>query len=89
MGTLAVFTQADLTVTYLRCLPVACLTVLVFAYGVAWGLPTIIMVEMLNFEVSFDIIRKYLNSFQHALFVPLSLTYTHYIQFSHYKLVKG
>lgn len=56
MGTLAVFTQADLTVTSLRWLPVACLAVLVFAYGIAWGLPTIIMVEMLNFEIRSTII---------------------------------
>ncbi|XP_034826204.1 facilitated trehalose transporter Tret1-like [Maniola hyperantus] len=51
MGTLAVFTQADLTVTSLRWLPVAALGVLVFGYGVAWGLPTIVMVEMLNLEI--------------------------------------
>ncbi|XP_045762834.1 low-affinity glucose transporter HXT4-like isoform X2 [Maniola jurtina] len=51
MGTLAVFTQADLTVTSLRWLPVAALGVLVFGYGVAWGLPIIIMVEMLNLEI--------------------------------------
>ncbi|XP_023952443.2 probable metabolite transport protein CsbC [Bicyclus anynana] len=51
MGTLAVFTQADLTVTSSRWLPVAALGVLVFGYGVAWGVPTIIMVEMLNLEI--------------------------------------
>ncbi|XP_039750064.1 facilitated trehalose transporter Tret1-2 homolog [Pararge aegeria] len=51
MGTLAVFTQADLTVTSLRWLPIAALGVLVFGYGVAWGLPTVILVDMLNLEI--------------------------------------
>lgn len=51
MGTLGVFTQADLTVTSSRWLPVAALAILVFGYGIAWGLPTIIMVEILNLEV--------------------------------------
>ncbi|XP_050356157.1 uncharacterized protein LOC126777217 [Nymphalis io] len=51
MGTLGVFTQADLTVTSLRWLPVAALGVLVFGYGLAWGLPTVIMVEMLSLEI--------------------------------------
>ncbi|XP_046973564.1 solute carrier family 2, facilitated glucose transporter member 2-like [Vanessa cardui] len=51
MGTLGVFTQADLTVTSLRWLPVAALGVLVFGYGLAWGLPTMIMVEMLNLQI--------------------------------------
>ncbi|XP_073962312.1 facilitated trehalose transporter Tret1-like [Choristoneura fumiferana] len=51
MGVLAVYTQADLTVTSLRWVPVAALGVLVFGYGVAWGLPTIVIVELFNFEV--------------------------------------
>ncbi|XP_045505080.1 galactose-proton symporter-like [Colias croceus] len=56
MGVLAVFTQADLTVTSLRWLPVTSLGVLVFAYGMSWALPTVIMVEMLNFEIRATII---------------------------------
>ncbi|XP_038218414.1 facilitated trehalose transporter Tret1-2 homolog [Zerene cesonia] len=56
MGVLAVFTQADLTVTSLRWLPVTSLGVLVFAYGMSWALPTVIMVEMLNFEVRATVI---------------------------------
>ncbi|CAH0696197.1 unnamed protein product [Spodoptera exigua] len=50
-GVLAVYTQADLTVTSLRWLPVSALGVLVFAYGVAWGLPIVIMVEIFNLEI--------------------------------------
>ncbi|XP_050668179.1 putative metabolite transport protein YwtG isoform X3 [Leptidea sinapis] len=52
MGVLAVFTQADLTVTSTRWLPVTSLGILVFAYGMVWALPIVIMVEMLNFEVA-------------------------------------
>ncbi|CAH2097869.1 unnamed protein product [Euphydryas editha] len=61
MGTLAVFTQADLTVTSSRWLPVAALGVLVFGYGLAWGLPTIIMVEILNLEASLLRLLFYIN----------------------------
>lgn len=50
-GVLAVYTQADLTVTSLRWLPVIALGILVFAYGVAWGLPIIVMVEIFNLEI--------------------------------------
>ncbi|KAF9797767.1 hypothetical protein SFRURICE_017962 [Spodoptera frugiperda] len=50
-GVLAVYTQADLTVTSLRWVPVSALGVLVFAYGVAWGLPIVIMVEIFNLEI--------------------------------------
>ncbi|CAG9570629.1 unnamed protein product [Danaus chrysippus] len=51
MGTLAVFTQADLTVTSLRWLPVAAHYVLIFGYGLTWCLPIVILVEMLNLEI--------------------------------------
>lgn len=51
IGVLAVYTQADLTVTSHRSVPVAALGVLVFGYGILWGLPLIMMVEMFNFEV--------------------------------------
>ncbi|XP_013193324.1 probable metabolite transport protein CsbC [Amyelois transitella] len=51
MGVLGVYTQADLTVKTLRWLPVAVLPILVFGYGVTWGMPTIIMVEMYNLEI--------------------------------------
>ncbi|CAH0717969.1 unnamed protein product, partial [Brenthis ino] len=51
MGTLAVFTQADLTVPSYTWLPVTALSILIFGYGIAWGLPTVIMVEILNLEV--------------------------------------
>ncbi|KAJ8710869.1 hypothetical protein PYW08_009384 [Mythimna loreyi] len=50
-GVLAVYTQADLTVTSLRWLPVTALGILVFAYGIAWGLPIAVMVEIYNFEI--------------------------------------
>ncbi|XP_026728014.1 low-affinity glucose transporter HXT4-like [Trichoplusia ni] len=51
IGVLAVYTQADLTVTSFRSVPVAALGVLVFGYGILWGLPLIMMVEMFNFEI--------------------------------------
>ncbi|CAH0596870.1 unnamed protein product [Chrysodeixis includens] len=51
IGVLAVYTQADLTVTSLRSVPVIALGILVFGYGILWGLPTIVMVEMFNFEI--------------------------------------
>ncbi|XP_022125526.2 solute carrier family 2, facilitated glucose transporter member 2 [Pieris rapae] len=51
MGVLAVDTLPDLTVKTLRWLPVVSLIVVVFAYGMAWGLPTVIMVEILNLEI--------------------------------------
>ncbi|XP_047035609.1 solute carrier family 2, facilitated glucose transporter member 2-like [Helicoverpa zea] len=50
-GVLAVYTQADLTVTSLRWLPVTALGMLVFAYGIVWGLPVVIMVEVFNLEI--------------------------------------
>ncbi|VVD00055.1 unnamed protein product, partial [Leptidea sinapis] len=43
MGVLAVFTQADLTVTSTRWLPVTSLGILVFAYGMVWALPIDLM----------------------------------------------
>jgi hypothetical protein len=52
MGVLAVYTQIDLTVTSLRWLPVGALVVLVFGFGMAWGMPTIITAEIFNFEVN-------------------------------------
>ncbi|KAL4716470.1 hypothetical protein ACJJTC_015898 [Scirpophaga incertulas] len=51
MGVLAVFTQVDLTVTSFRWMPVVALAVLVFGFGICWGFPTIISVEIYNFEV--------------------------------------
>ncbi|XP_041973838.1 facilitated trehalose transporter Tret1-like [Aricia agestis] len=51
MGTLAVFTQSDLTVRSERWLPVVALGVLVFGYGLAWAIPTVILTEMFNFEI--------------------------------------
>ncbi|CAH0403081.1 unnamed protein product [Chilo suppressalis] len=51
MGVLAIYTQIDLTVTSLRWVPVAALAILVFGYGVAWGFPTIIVVEIYNLEI--------------------------------------
>ncbi|KAJ2940895.1 hypothetical protein O0L34_g10156 [Tuta absoluta] len=50
-GLLAIFTQPDLTVTSMRWLPKASLGVLVFAFGSIWGLPAIVMAEMLNVEI--------------------------------------
>ncbi|VVD00056.1 unnamed protein product, partial [Leptidea sinapis] len=43
MGVVAVFTQADLTVTSTRWLPVTSLGILVFAYGMVWALPIDLM----------------------------------------------
>ncbi|XP_026750693.2 putative metabolite transport protein YwtG [Galleria mellonella] len=51
MGVLGVYTQTELTVRSLHWLPVVALGVLVIGYGLAWGLPIIIMVEMYNFEI--------------------------------------
>ncbi|CAH2057391.1 unnamed protein product, partial [Iphiclides podalirius] len=51
MGTLAVYTQADLTVTSLRWVPIVALAILVISYGVVWSLPTVILAEMLNIEI--------------------------------------
>ncbi|XP_072948247.1 facilitated trehalose transporter Tret1-like [Epargyreus clarus] len=51
MGTLAVYTQADLTVTEFRWVPIVCLAILVFSYGMAWSIPAVIMVEILNIEI--------------------------------------
>ncbi|KAJ8710006.1 hypothetical protein PYW07_009372 [Mythimna separata] len=50
-GVLAVYTQTELMVTSLRWLPFTALGILVFAYGVAWGLPIVVMVEIFNFEI--------------------------------------
>ncbi|XP_030033722.2 solute carrier family 2, facilitated glucose transporter member 8 [Manduca sexta] len=55
-GTIAVYTQADLTVYTLRWIPVASLAVLVFGYGVSWALPFIITVEVFNFEIQATIL---------------------------------
>ncbi|XP_059055642.1 uncharacterized protein LOC131849568 [Achroia grisella] len=51
MGVLGVYTQTDLTVRSLHWLPVAALSVLIVGYGLAWGLPIIIMVEIYNLEI--------------------------------------
>ncbi|XP_068625100.1 facilitated trehalose transporter Tret1-like [Battus philenor] len=51
LGTLAVYMQEELTVSYLRWVPVAVLPVLVTSYGLLWSLPTVIMVEMFNLEI--------------------------------------
>lgn len=51
MGTLAVYTQAELAVTSLRWVPVTALAMLVIGYGMLWALPTLILVDMLNVEV--------------------------------------
>lgn len=51
MGTLAVYTQADLTVYTNRWVPVAALGVLVAAYGVVWGLPALVITELFNCEI--------------------------------------
>lgn len=48
---LAVYTQVDLTVTSTQWLPLSSLVILVFGYGLAWGLPIVSMVEIFNFEV--------------------------------------
>ncbi|KAI5641250.1 sugar transporter domain-containing protein [Phthorimaea operculella] len=50
-GLLAIFTQSDLTVFSLRWLPRVSLGVLVLAFGSIWGLPAIVMAEMLNVEI--------------------------------------
>ncbi|CAG5049732.1 unnamed protein product [Parnassius apollo] len=51
MGVLAVFTQADLTVTSVRWLPIVALAILVFSYGMVWNMPAVVLVEMLNLEI--------------------------------------
>ncbi|CAK1591281.1 unnamed protein product [Parnassius mnemosyne] len=51
MGILAVFTQADLTVTSLTWLPIVALAIIVFSYGMVWNLPNVVLVEILNLEI--------------------------------------
>lgn len=50
-GVLAVYTQADLTVDSLQWVAVASLGVLVFGFGMSWGLPVVIMCEIYNLKV--------------------------------------
>lgn len=52
-GVLAVYTQVDLPVTTLSIIPIVFLGILVFGYGLAWGLPTVLMVEIFNMKVIF------------------------------------
>ncbi|KAM3956189.1 facilitated trehalose transporter Tret1 [Aphomia sociella] len=51
MGVLGVYTQNELTVRSLHWLPVFALGTLVVGYGLSWGLHTIIMVEIYNYEI--------------------------------------
>ncbi|XP_075985698.1 facilitated trehalose transporter Tret1-like [Anticarsia gemmatalis] len=50
-GVLAVYTQAEMAINSLREVPVISLGILVFGYGIAWGLPTLLVVEMYNMEI--------------------------------------
>lgn len=50
-GVVAVYTQADLTVTSHRWVPVVALAVLVVGFGFCWALPTIVMVEVFNLQI--------------------------------------
>ncbi|XP_049880019.1 uncharacterized protein LOC126376577 [Pectinophora gossypiella] len=51
-GVLAIYSQTNLTIPEAwKIVPIVTLGVTVFAYGMGWGLPTIIMAEVLNIEI--------------------------------------
>ncbi|CAB3246629.1 unnamed protein product [Arctia plantaginis] len=69
-GVLAVYTQVDLPVTTLSIIPVVSLGILVFGYGIAWGLPTVLMVEIFNMEIR-------------ATFIGIIYAYSQIIKLAH------